>query len=85
MVVGLGSVAAEEDIAIVVDDFDSDADASQRMAAIASTRAPEGIEDDFDARLGNGLEIDELSEASQESRPDVDLFEVGGGSGGSGG
>src|SRR5271168_3819433 len=59
VVVGFWRMAAKEHIAIVVDRFDSDSRLTQNMATIATTRAPEGIEDDLDARCGNGFEIDE--------------------------
>jgi len=40
-------MAAEEDVAIVMDSCDGYTGLAKGMAAIAATRAPEGIEDDF--------------------------------------
>ncbi len=69
MVVGLGGVAAKEDVAVVVDGFDGDAGLAEDVAAVAAARSPEGIEDDLDAGLGDGLEVDEFGEAAEEGSP----------------
>ncbi len=79
VVVGLGRVAAEEDVAIVVDGFDGDAGIAQEVGAVAAARAPEGIVDDLDAGLGDGLEVDKLGEAAEEGGFDVGGFESAGG------
>jgi hypothetical protein len=47
---------------------------AQDVAAVAAARAPEGIEDDFDAGGGDGLEIDQLGEALEVGRLDIRRF-----------
>ena len=71
VVVGLGCMAAEEDVAVVVDGFDGDAGVAEQVGRVAAARAPEGIVDDLDAGLGDGLEVDELGEALEEGGLDV--------------
>jgi hypothetical protein len=80
VVVGLGGVAAEKDIAVVVDGLDGDSGRSEDVAAVAAARAPEGIEDDLDAGNGNGFEIDQFGDSGEIGGLDVGGFEVGLGS-----
>ncbi len=76
VVIWLRRVAAEEHVAVVVDGFNCDAGLAQQVAGIAAARAPEGIVDNLDARLGNGLEIDKLGKTREKGRLYVDGFEL---------
>src|SRR5581483_10438425 len=58
MVIRLGRMTAEEDIAVVVDGLDGYAGLAEQIGGIAAARAPEGIVDHFDTGFGDGLEID---------------------------
>jgi len=70
-------VAAEEDVAVVVDGGDFDADGAEDVATVAAACSPEGVEDYFDAGGGDGLEIDEFGEAGEVVVFDGDGFEAG--------
>ncbi len=74
MVVGLRRVPAEEHVAVIVHGPDGHARFAQKVTAIAAPRSPERIVDHLDARLGDGLQIDQLGQPLQERRLHVDGF-----------
>ena len=76
MIVGLRGVTAEEYVSVVVDRGNFDARLAQDVATVAASRSPEGIEDDLDVRVGDGLEIDELAEPLQETGLYVFVFKA---------
>src|ERR1700744_359638 len=66
MIIRLGGVAAEEDVAEVVDGFDGNAGFTEDVGGVAPACAPEGIVDDLDAGFGDGFEVDEFGETLDE-------------------
>ena len=58
MIVRFGCMAAEEDVAVVVDGFDGNSDRAKDVAAVASGCSPEGVEDNLDLTVGDGMEVD---------------------------
>ena len=66
MVIGLRRVAAEEHVAVVVHGLDRHAGFAEQVGSVAAARAPERVVDDLDARLGDGLEIDQFGQTLEE-------------------
>ena len=64
MVVGLGRMAAKENIAVIVDGFNCYARFAQNVATVAATGSPERIEDYLDARFGDGLQVDQFAQGA---------------------
>jgi len=75
VVVGFGGVAAEKDVAIIVDGGDVDAVVAEDVAAVAASGSPEGIEDDLQVGFLDGGEVDEFAEALEVGGLDVDFVE----------
>ena len=63
MIVGFGSMSAEQDVAIVMHCSDLQAGAAQHFVGVSASRAPHGIEDHSQTCLANHIEIDDFTQA----------------------
>jgi hypothetical protein len=66
MVVRLRRVPAEEHIAVIVNGLNSHSRLFQQVGRVPAPRAPEGIVDHLDARLGDGLQVDKFLQPLQK-------------------
>src|SRR5579863_3448664 len=77
MIVGLGGVSAKQHVSVVMYSCNLDSGLKQELVRIASSRAPHGIETNFQAGFADHIQIDNFSEPLQIARFDVERFAGG--------